>query len=62
MELQEHSEAFAGAGVRLIAVTPEPVEVIARFTERYGITLPVLSDPDSAVINQYGITHGERRR
>ena len=55
MELQEHVEAFAGAGVRLIAVTPEPVEVIARFTERHGVTFPVLSDADSAVIDQYGI-------
>ena len=55
MELQEHVDAFAEAGVRVIAVSPEPAEVIARFSERYGVTFPVLSDAGSAVINQYGI-------
>ena len=55
MELQEHVDAFAAAGVRVIAVSPEPGDVIARFTERYGVTFPVLSDAGSAVINQYGI-------
>ena len=59
MELQEHLDAFADAGVRVIAVTPEPVEVIAAFTERHGVSFPVLSDPDSAVINQYGILNTE---
>ena len=59
MELQEHVESFEAAGVRVIAVSPEPHEVIARFTERHGVSYPVLSDPDSAVINQYGILNTE---
>ncbi len=59
MELQEHLGAFEAAGVRVIAVTPEPAEVIARFTERYGVTFPVLSDVDSAVIDEYGIRNTE---
>lgn len=59
MELQDHVEAFAAAGVRVVAVSPEPVEVIARFTERYGVTFPVLSDAGSAVINEYGILNTE---
>ena len=41
--------------MRVLAVSPEPVEVIARFTERHGISFPVLSDADSAVIREYGI-------
>ena len=59
MELQEHLAAFEAAGVQVIAVTPEPAEVIARFTERYGVTFPVLSDADSAVIDDYGIRNTE---
>ena len=59
MELQDHVEAFAAAGVRVVAVSPEPVDVIARFTERYGVTFPVLSDAGSAVINEYGILNTE---
>jgi hypothetical protein len=41
--------------VHVIALSPEPVEVIARYTERYGIEFPIVSDADSAVIRQYGI-------
>ena len=59
MELQEHLGAFEAAGVRVFAVTPEPVEVIASFTERHGVTFPVLSDADSAVIDAYGIRNTE---
>lgn len=59
MELQDHVEAFAAAGVRVIAVSPEPVEVIERFTERHGVTFPILSDAGSAVINEYGILNTE---
>ncbi len=55
MELQDHLDDFAAAGVRVIGVSPEPVEVIARFAGRHGVTFPVLADPDSAVIRQYGI-------
>ena len=55
MELQDYVDAFAAAGVRVLAVSPEPVEVIERFTERHGIGFPVLSDADSAVIREYGI-------
>lgn len=55
MELQEHLAEFAAAGVRVIAVSPEPVDVIARYAERYGIEFPILSDAGSEVIRQYGI-------
>lgn len=55
MELQEHIETFAAAGVRIIAVSPEPVGTIARFTEGHGVTFPVLSDTGSVVIREYGI-------
>ena len=41
--------------MRVFVVSPEPVELIARFTERYGVTLPILSDADSTVIRRYGI-------
>ena len=33
MELQEHAREFAAAGVRVFVVSPEPVAMIARFTE-----------------------------
>ncbi len=55
MELQRRLSDFEAAGVRVIAVSPEPVEVISAFTSEHGITYPVLSDADSAVIRSFGI-------
>lgn len=46
---------FTAAGVRVLAVSPEPVDVIAAFTSEHGVTFPVLSDADSGVIRAYGI-------
>jgi len=39
----------------VFAVSPEPVDRIARFTDEHGITFPVLADADSAVIREFGI-------
>jgi len=55
VELQRRLDDFIAAGVRVFAVTPEPVEKIAAFTDEYGIKFPVLADADSTVIRQYGI-------
>lgn len=59
MELQDHLDEFAAAGVRVVAVTPEPVALVAAYTSRYGIEFPVLADEDSAVIRRYGILNTE---
>ncbi len=39
----------------LVAITYDPVPVLAEFSARRGITFPILSDPDSATIRKYGI-------
>jgi AhpC/TSA family/Disulphide bond corrector protein DsbC len=39
----------------LAAISYDPVDVLADFTKRRGITFPLLSDAGSAVIRQYGI-------
>ena len=55
MQLQQHLDAFTEAGIRVFAVSYDSVEVLRGFAEEFGITFPLLSDEDSAVINQYGI-------
>lgn len=52
---QKHIEAFRAAGVEVLAISNDPVDVLASFAEEQGITYPLLSDADSAVIRQYGI-------
>ncbi len=55
MELQQHLAEFEAAGVRVFAISPEPVRRHARFADEFGIAYPLLSDEDSAVIKRYGI-------
>lgn len=55
VELQQHLGALAAAGVHPVVVTPDTPEVIRTFTEQNAVTLPVLTDTDSAVIRTFGI-------
>jgi peroxiredoxin len=57
-QLVEQQSAYADvtkSGYGLAAVSYDPVGVLAEFAERRGITYPLLSDPGSKVIRQYGI-------
>ena len=46
---------FATAGISVFALSYDEVDALADFREAYDITYPLLSDPDSAVIRQFGI-------
>ena len=52
---QRHLDAFEAAGIRVFAISNDPVEVLAGFAEENGITYSLLSDADSAVIKRFGI-------
>jgi peroxiredoxin Q/BCP len=45
---------FAGLGVDVVGISPDPPEAQARFDEKYGLGFPLLSDPDHAVAEAYG--------
>jgi hypothetical protein len=55
VELQGRLAALHGAGLGLAAISYDPVPVLADFSARRGITLPLLSDPGSNTIKRYGI-------
>jgi len=55
VELQGRLETLKREGLGLVAVSYDPVPVLADFASRRGITFPLLSDQGSAVIKQYGI-------
>ena len=55
MELQSHIDEFEAAGVRLFAISYDPVGDLASFASEHGITYSLLYDEDSRVIRQYGI-------
>ena len=55
MELQGRVGELRAQGLSLVAVSYDPVETIATFAGRRSITFPLLSDPGSTVIRQYGL-------
>ena len=55
MELQERQEALRGRGIRVAAISYDTEAALADFAQRRGISFPLLSDDDSAVITEFGI-------
>jgi hypothetical protein len=55
VELQGRLDDIRRSGMGLVAVSYDPVPVLADFSKRRGITFPLLSDAGSATIKKYGI-------
>lgn len=55
MELESEQEQFAERGIKVAALTYDSVEILRHFTGRVGISYPLLSDPESAVIRAFDI-------
>ena len=46
--------AFETLGVRVVGVSKDSLKSHARFREKYGLTFPLLSDPEHRVLEAYG--------
>jgi peroxiredoxin len=55
VELQGRVQELTREGFGVAAVSYDPVAVLADFASRRGITFPLLSDPGSRTIREYGI-------
>ncbi len=55
MELENSYAAIRAQGLGLIAVSYDSPEILKSFADRKKITFPMLSDPGSRVIREYGI-------
>ena len=55
MELQDRLEELEAQGIGVAAISYDTEEVLADFSQRRGITFPLLSDDDSEVITEFGI-------
>ncbi len=56
-EAQAFEEALpemAQGGVSVIGVSKDPIKALDKFAEKYGLTFPLASDPDGAVVEAYG--------
>lgn len=54
VDLQEN-EDFDALDVELLSISPDPIEAWESEAEKYGINLPVLTDPNNSVAESYGV-------
>jgi peroxiredoxin Q/BCP len=53
-------DALQAAGYTVLGISKDSPSTLAKFRERDGLTIPLLSDPDLAVHHAYG-TFGEKK-
>jgi thioredoxin-dependent peroxiredoxin len=54
-DFRDNLNSFAGAGVRVVGISKDPVEKLKRFAERDRLNYTLLSDEDLAVQQRYGV-------
>lgn len=59
-DFRDAEERILAAGYRILAISADPVEKLARFAEEHELPYPLLSDPDHAVQARYA-AYGEKK-
>lgn len=59
-DFRDSLEPFQAAGYAVVGISPDSPEKLARFREHDGLTFPLVSDPDHAVLEAYG-AYGEKK-
>ena len=59
-DFSDSLDALQGAGYRVLGISPDSPEKLARFRERDGLTITLLSDPDRQALAAYG-AFGEKK-
>jgi thioredoxin-dependent peroxiredoxin len=52
--VRDHRADYEAAGARVIGISPDKVEDVAKFAEKNGLDFTLLADPDHAVAEAYG--------
>ncbi|WP_439635893.1 peroxiredoxin family protein [Oceanicaulis sp.] len=55
LELEPHAEAFADAGWPVAVLTYDAAETLGQVAERRGLSMALLSDPESRTIDAFGV-------
>ena len=55
MQLERKRGELEESGVRIAAISYDSTQLLKHFADRSGIAFPLLSDPESAVIRQFGV-------
>ncbi len=59
-DFRDSLDSLHAAGIQVVGISPDPPEQLARFRERDGLTFPLVSDGDRAVLAAYG-AYGEKQ-
>jgi Peroxiredoxin len=59
MELQQAKPEFEAKGIHVASITYDSVAILKEFSDRKGITYPMLSDTNSKIIRAFGILNPE---
>ena len=52
--IRDRSSEYEAAGARVLGVSPDESEEIAKFDDKYGLGFTLLADPDHSVAELYG--------
>lgn len=61
IELSQRESEFAERGLRLVSVSYDSVDTLHRFRQQFDIGFDLLSDPDSAIIDAFGIRNEDQK-
>ena len=53
-DYRDHLEIFAGLGVDVLAINPQPLDSHERFAKKHALPFPLISDKDRTVCRAYG--------
>jgi peroxiredoxin Q/BCP len=59
-DFRDNLAELNGVGLDVIGISPDPPAKLAKFRDAEGLTFPLLSDPDKAVLTEYG-AFGEKQ-
>lgn len=58
-DFRDNLAALGGAGIDVVAISPDKPEKLAKFREKESLTFPLLADPDRSALEAYG-AYGEK--
>jgi thioredoxin-dependent peroxiredoxin len=58
-DFRDNLAALGGAGIDVVAISPDKPEKLAKFREKESLTFPLLADPDRSTLEAYG-AYGEK--
>lgn len=59
-DFRDNLSQLNGQGITVLGISPDQPAKLAKFRDRDGLTFPLLSDPDRAVLQAYG-AYGEKK-